>query len=76
MDVLNQQPCGHTLLNDGFIQNKYELCCYNKQCSDNIQLTVIIHVDDLLITCIEQVYIDYLISTLTLKYVMLSTLTY
>jgi hypothetical protein len=37
-------------------------------CNNNIQLTVIIHVDDLLITCTDQSHINHLISALTSKY--------
>ncbi len=39
-----------SLMSGGFIQNPHDICCYNKM-YDNVQITVIIHVDDLLITC-------------------------
>jgi hypothetical protein len=45
------------------------VCCYNKTFNDGIQLTIIIHVDDLLITCISQTHIDSLILLLTNKYI-------
>jgi hypothetical protein len=48
-----------SLMSGGFIQNPHDICCYNKM-YDNVQITVIIHVDDLLITCINQTYIDML----------------
>ena len=56
-----------TLLHAGFIQNSHEVCCYNKSYGD-IQITVVIHVDDLLITCVSQEYINDLIDVLTSKY--------
>jgi hypothetical protein len=48
-----------SLMYGGFTQNPHDICCYNKM-YDNVQITVIIHVDDLLITCINQTYIDIL----------------
>jgi hypothetical protein len=56
-----------TLLDAHFIQNPHEVCCYNRLYG-NVQITVVIHVDDLLITCISQEYIDDLIAILTKKY--------
>ena len=56
-----------TLLNNGFKQNPREVCCYNKQYSSGplcTQLTVIIHVDDLLITCTEIIFIEEFTSLL------------
>jgi hypothetical protein len=46
-----------TLLCDGFIQNPYEVCCDNKVNKDE-QVSVVIHVDDLLIISIQMRYID------------------
>jgi hypothetical protein len=57
-----------TLLSDGYTQNSYEYCCYNKIFPDNIQLTCIIHVDDLMITCVSQTHIDTLLSLLKKRY--------
>jgi hypothetical protein len=39
-----------TLISDGYARNRYQGCCYNKIFIDNIQITVAIHVDDLLVT--------------------------
>jgi hypothetical protein len=57
-----------TLVDDGYVSNKYQICCYNKTFEDGIQLTAAIHVDDLLITCVSQTHIDSLILLLTNKY--------
>jgi hypothetical protein len=57
-----------TLIDDGYNRNKYQACCYNKVFYDNIQITVAIHVDDLLVTCTSQTHIDSLVSLLTNKY--------
>ncbi len=63
-----------TLLRDGFIQNPYEVCCYNKMNKDE-QISVVIHVDDLLITSIQMRYIDELITVLTRTYKDIRTVT-
>jgi hypothetical protein len=57
-----------TLIDDGFIRNRYEVCCYNKTYSDGISITCIIHVDDLLVSCISQPHIDSLVLLLKNKY--------
>jgi hypothetical protein len=35
----------------GFTKNPYDLCMFNKVGSDGKQITVVLHVDDLLVTC-------------------------
>jgi hypothetical protein len=45
------------------------VCCCNKIFPDNIQLTVALHVDDLLVTCSSQTHIDALILLLKNKYI-------
>jgi hypothetical protein len=57
-----------TLVDDGYIINKYEVCCYNKMFSDNIELTTVIHADDLLISSVSQTHIDSLLLLLKTKY--------
>ncbi len=56
-----------TLTRGGFVQNPHEICCYNKLYAD-VQITVIVHVDDLLITCVNQTFIDNLTKLLILSY--------
>jgi hypothetical protein len=40
-----------TLLGDGFEQNPYDLCVFNKLGPDGNQITIVVHVDDLMVTC-------------------------
>jgi hypothetical protein len=44
-----------------------EPCCYNRQFG-KLQITVIIHVDDLLVSCVDQSTIDGFLSMLRHKY--------
>ena len=39
-----------TLESDGFSENPYDVCVFNKQCSDGSQTTIVLHVDDLLVS--------------------------
>ena len=63
-----------TLLSDGFTQNPHEVCCYNKLHNDG-QTSVVIHVDDLLITSRKMRYIDDLITVLKRTYKDIRTAT-
>jgi hypothetical protein len=63
-----------TLLSDGFVQNPYEVCCCNKSYND-VQVSLVIHVDDLLITSKKMSYIDDLITVLTRTYKDIRTAT-
>jgi hypothetical protein len=40
------------LLADGFTENPYDLCVFNKIGADGKQVTIVVHVDDLLVTCV------------------------
>jgi hypothetical protein len=42
------------LLNFGFIENRYDVCVFNKRCEDGFQITIVLHVDDLLVTSVSQ----------------------
>ena len=42
----------------GFTQNPYDLCVFNKIGSNGNQITVALHVDDMLITCKDQCELD------------------
>ena len=46
------------LLADGFEANPYDVCVFNKTCSDGSQITIVLHVDDLMVTCIHQDNLD------------------
>ena len=39
-----------TIKQDGFIENPYDHCVFNKLCADKTQMTIVLHVDDLMIT--------------------------
>jgi guanyl-specific ribonuclease Sa len=40
-----------TLIAGGYIQNSYDRCVFNRNDEDGVQLTICLHVDDLLVTC-------------------------
>ena len=42
----------------GFVENPYDLCVFNKMCDDGSQITVGLHVDDLLVTCVNHSNIE------------------
>ena len=56
-----------TLKELGFQQNVYDECVFNKT-ADGIQITIVLYVDDLFITCIREDYIDSLLEKLQRKY--------
>ena len=56
-----------TLTDDGFIPNPKDLCVFNKQVDGN-QITICVHVDDLLVTSVNAEAIEAVISLLQQKY--------
>jgi hypothetical protein len=48
------------LKTDGYVENPYDPCVYNKTGDDGVQITIVIHVDDLLVTSANQTHIDAL----------------
>jgi len=56
-----------TLLNLGFVQNAYDACCFNRTFRGK-QHTVIIHVDDIFSTCIDNRANQQLVKALESKY--------
>ena len=46
------------LLADGFVENPYDVCVFNKDGKGGNQITVVVHVDDLLVTSVSQLNID------------------
>ena len=52
----------------GYKKNIYEPCVMNKTDKSGCQVTVVIYVDDLLITCVHQESIDELIQAIKVKY--------
>ena len=37
---------------NGFVANPYDACVLNKLCPDGVQITVVVHVDDLVVTSV------------------------
>jgi len=46
------------MLADGFTENPYDVCVFNKIDKHGDQITVLVHVDDLFITCINESSLD------------------
>jgi hypothetical protein len=42
------------LLRNGFVENPYDVCVFNKAEADGSQTTVVLHVDDLMVTSVNQ----------------------
>jgi hypothetical protein len=57
-----------TLLADGFTQNPYDRCIFNKTLPSGKQLTAAVYVDDLLMTCVEEAALQSLVDMLKAKY--------
>jgi hypothetical protein len=51
----------------GFSKNPYDICVWNVEVNGN-QLTAAFHVDDLLITCVDQRAVDWFVDSLKSKY--------
>lgn len=60
------------LVECGFTQNPYDQCVFNKT-TDGAQCTVCFHVDDLMITCTDQLAIDALTNALKARFGSIST---
>ena len=65
--VLWYENLSSTLAELGHIKNEYEACVYNRK-SNGVQCTVVVHVDDLIITCVDMGMIDSLCDGLESKY--------
>ena len=57
----------------GFIKNKQDICVFNRLESDGTQTTIVVHVDDMMITASTEVVIDKLTAELNEVYPGLST---
>ena len=47
-----------TITKDGFVENAYDHCVFNKKCTDGNQTTIVLHVDDLLVTNANESNLD------------------
>jgi hypothetical protein len=63
-----QDDITDTLVTDGHVTNKRDVCCFNKMHDDKVQVTTVLHVDDLMITSRSKKHINQLLSLLKLKY--------
>jgi hypothetical protein len=52
----------------GFVSNPADACVFNRANEDTTQITVTTYVDDLTITCVNEMHIDNLLAALTKKY--------
>jgi hypothetical protein len=55
------------LKKDGFIHNPYDSCVFNKEVNGN-QVTCTLHVDDLMISCVDKSAIDEVLAGLSKEY--------
>ena len=51
----------HDLYNLGYKSNAYDMCVFNKTENNNSQTTLTIHVDDMMISCCNEKYVDMVI---------------
>jgi hypothetical protein len=59
----------NVLVNDmGFSQNAFDQCTFNRTDTEGYQVTVIMHVDDMLITCANKCTLDGVLSALALQF--------
>ena len=56
----------------GYITNKLDICVFNRTESDNSQTTLMLHVDDMKITCATELIIDQVIKEIEQLYPGLS----
>ena len=49
--ALWHQDLSKTLVNFGYARNPYDICVFNKVDEAGVQSTIVLHVDDLLVTC-------------------------
>jgi hypothetical protein len=56
-----------TLTDIGFVKNQHDICVFNLQ-KDGKQCTVCLHVDDLLITCVDESIIESVVSSIEAQY--------
>ena len=57
-----------TLIRDSFSQNQHDICAFNKVDNNGAQCTVVLHVDDLLITSVNDSTLDSVIAHLEATY--------
>jgi len=53
-----------TLVADGYVKNPYDVCVFNKVNANGVQITVVLYVDDMLVSCEDSVELDKFASNL------------
>ena len=66
--ALWHQDLSKTLVDFGYVRNPYDICVFNKLNEAGVQCTIVLHVDDLLVTCYDERAIDELEACLRLAY--------
>jgi hypothetical protein len=62
------EEMGRTLEAMGFTHNPIDQCVFNKLCAGGMQITVVLYVDDLLITCVSVDEVRAFIAALKVKF--------
>ena len=62
------QHLSGTLISMGFERNPLDICVFNRTDESGKQCTIVVHVDDLMITCKNEATIDKVIADLTERY--------
>ena len=58
-----------TLIKDGFTQNPHDMCVFNKNGADGKQCTVVVHVDDLFMTCENLTTLESAVANIEATYI-------
>ena len=56
------------LIADGFVQNPYDQCVFNKVNVNGVQVTVVLYVDDMMISCEDPAELDLFAARLRARY--------
>jgi len=66
--ALLHQDLSKTLVDFGYVCNPYDICVFNKVDEAGVQSTIVLHVDDVLVTCADERVIEELEACLRLGY--------
>jgi hypothetical protein len=56
------------LIADGFVQNPYDQCVFNKVNANGLQITVVLYVDDMMVSCEDSLELDKFSAMLRARY--------
>jgi hypothetical protein len=60
------------LIQLGYVINKADMCIFNRRETDGCQTTICLHVDDMKITCVNEIKLDHVINEIESIYPGLS----